>query len=250
MRHPDAIVAYEEDGTLWLWAFPTLLGNNWNGVNWLFAPVTGKHPWPGDLWGLDARGDLLIVETKLAGARGVDPFADFVGFDKANAKLAGHPVIGAAALRDRWEPLLQRERTFLKKCCPLLSQEELCEDQWRAGMWPGVVPYSSKRVVVWRWRELYRQQIAPRITGREYEDEVQRALSQRSRRRNPRPHYIGLITLPPGTGPRLSSVGARNYHTLLKKVHRDRVHLRAVEVSEVDDDLLTIACRTVDMPTP
>ncbi len=250
MRHPDAIVAYEEEGTLWLWAFPTLLGNTWEGVNWLFAPVTGKHPWPGDLWGLDARGDLLIVETKLAGARGVDPFADFIGFDKANAKFRDKPVISATSLRDRWEKMLHGEHTFIKDCQRLLSAKHLRPKQWRRRVWPGVVPYSSKRVVVWRWRELYRQRIKGRINGKRYRDEVHRSLGQRDQQGNPLPHYIGLITLPPETGPRLSSVGARNYQALVNEVGRDKVHLRAVKVTEVDDDLLTIACRTVDMPTP
>jgi hypothetical protein len=35
---------------------------------------------PGDLWGIDSEGDLIIVETKL-GKKRQDPFCDFVGFE-------------------------------------------------------------------------------------------------------------------------------------------------------------------------
>jgi hypothetical protein len=74
----------EEIGTFWLWAWPDLLGWPFQ-ITWLFSPVTGKSKWPGDLWGLDDRGNLLIVETKLArNDRGPqDPFKDFIGFEES-----------------------------------------------------------------------------------------------------------------------------------------------------------------------
>src|SRR5262249_14443504 len=153
----------------------------WNGVNWLFAPVNKKRPWPGDLWGVSANGDLLIVETKRAGSGGVDPFADFVGFDRArDARVNGRRVVVAATLREQWQDLLQGERAFIQQC-----HTALCQGQWRREVWRGVVPYSLKRVVVWRWRELYLREIALRISNEEYEDEVDQALTRRARAGNP-----------------------------------------------------------------
>jgi hypothetical protein len=60
-------VFYEEEGTLMLWAWPELLG--WKkDIEWLFSPVIGQT-WPGDLWGVDESGALILVETKRATSR-------------------------------------------------------------------------------------------------------------------------------------------------------------------------------------
>ena len=73
------IFGYEEGGTLWLWSGLASSGGHMKST-WLFSPVTGKRPWPGDLRrGVDAAGDLLIVEAKLAErTRGTDPFQDLL----------------------------------------------------------------------------------------------------------------------------------------------------------------------------
>src|SRR5947209_2049040 len=80
-RDPDmGLVGWEEPGTFWLWAWPELL--DWaTEITWLFSPVTGKYPWPGDLWGVDASGQLILVETKKTGGPR-DHFEDFVLFHK------------------------------------------------------------------------------------------------------------------------------------------------------------------------
>jgi hypothetical protein len=43
-------------------------------------PGDRKAPYPGDLWGVDEDGDLIVVETKL-GRYATDPFKDFLEFD-------------------------------------------------------------------------------------------------------------------------------------------------------------------------
>jgi len=61
----DQLYAFEEYAALWLWAYPQLL--EWSQqIKWLFSPVTGKDKYPGDLWGMDDMGNLILVETKLA----------------------------------------------------------------------------------------------------------------------------------------------------------------------------------------
>src|SRR5262249_8354045 len=98
------VVAWEEPGTFWLWAWPKLL---WASprITWLFSPVTGKYPWPGDLWGVNASGQLVLVETKRTGGA-QDPFEDFVPFQKKfNCGKWEHSVDDIIA---RWRKDLKR----------------------------------------------------------------------------------------------------------------------------------------------
>jgi hypothetical protein len=68
-------VKFEEEAIVWLWAKPSLLP--WpRPVEWLFSPITGNKEWPGDLWGVDEDGELLIIENKILKRSGhhYDPF--------------------------------------------------------------------------------------------------------------------------------------------------------------------------------
>src|SRR5438046_1174944 len=73
---------HEEEAAVWLWYLaaawpsqPALPG--WPcSIEWIFSPVTGNKQWPGDVWGVDERGELVIVEGKMGDRR--DPFEDFV----------------------------------------------------------------------------------------------------------------------------------------------------------------------------
>jgi hypothetical protein len=101
-RQPGLVHA-EEAGTFWVWAWPEILG--WPvEITWLFSPVTGNDRWPGDLWGIDVSGELIILETKRFRPGG-DPFEDFLeytdsamafGFRQPSTKSEG---IGKAYLR-------------------------------------------------------------------------------------------------------------------------------------------------------
>ena len=220
----QALVSAEETGSLWLWAWPELLG--WpEEVTWLFSPVTGKRPWPGDLWGLDAAGNLLIVETKLAKAqRGMDPFEDFVGFEKPSPSWKGNSVFDSSTLFDRWNPLLQQEKRFIRE-----QTTHLRQGIWDRKHFSGIVPYSYKRVEVWRWREIYLSKIAPKVENGRYEEAVSRGMTKRKEKGNPKPHYIGFFTVCPNGEPRLSARGKVNHAELCKISTPERVHLLAAE---------------------
>jgi hypothetical protein len=59
-RRPGLVrIKAEEEAIIWLWAKPSIFP--WQRPRaWLFPPVTGKTRWPGDLWGIDSCGDLVI----------------------------------------------------------------------------------------------------------------------------------------------------------------------------------------------
>src|SRR5437667_3602519 len=54
---------HEEEAAVWLWHLaaawpsqPALPG--WPcPIEWIFTLVNGNYPWPGDLWGVDERGE-------------------------------------------------------------------------------------------------------------------------------------------------------------------------------------------------
>jgi hypothetical protein len=232
-------ITKEEAGSLWLWAWPELLG--WPAtITWLFSPVVGNKSWPGDVWGVDDRGELLIVETKLwmVGTK-QDPFRDFVE-NGALAVRPDSPCIQAEALRCRWWKDLQAERQFIKE-----HRRDLQVGTQLRGRYQGVVPYSSHRSQVWRWRGLYLTHVAPTLNGRRYAARVRRNLLSRRRNENPPPHFIGLFTMHESGTPALSRAGFRNYTTLCARVGRDRVHMVSVEARPVRRWFVEIVSRRV-----
>jgi hypothetical protein len=81
-RNPGIVPVWETEGLVWLWRRPRLLC--WDApVTWLFSILTGNTKWAGDVWGLDSRGRLLIVEAKRCGKGSAtcDPFEDFLRCD-------------------------------------------------------------------------------------------------------------------------------------------------------------------------
>jgi hypothetical protein len=155
--HGDVLPS-EESASIWLWAWPSLLG--WpRCVEWLFSPVVGNSKYPGDLWGLDDAGNLLIVETKVdrPGAR-QNPLQDFLGYATTNSV---RQFWSATALARRWRPLLDAELAFLK-----YDFRKFDPASPPTGKYPGVLPYSRHRIALWRWSQLYRELISPRfVTG-------------------------------------------------------------------------------------
>ena len=152
----DDIVQGEEAGTLWLCAWPELL--DWpRQISWLFSPVTGKYPWPGDLWGVDESGEILVVENKSA-PRPSSPFEDFLALERkvATTPCASHTV---EKLHAKWSDALAGERAFLESQADTLKSGRGSLTEWR-----GLAPNSLKRLMVWRWRELYLARIAPLVS--------------------------------------------------------------------------------------
>lgn len=232
--HGDLLPS-EESATLWLWTWPSLLG--WpRPVHWLFSPVVGNRTHPGDLWGLDDDGALLIVETKLHRCgRRTDPFADFVRYADASDSAR---VWSSEALAGRWEGLYRQEQVFLSEHLPLFASQSP-----PAGLYPGVVPYSRHRLTIWRWQSIYRDEIAPLFTNGSYERRVRRALERRRVTREVPPIFVGFVATAEEGEPRLSRRGREAYSRLRSRVGPGRVLLRSVR-ADMEAEQLRITCWT------
>jgi hypothetical protein len=237
-RRPD-LVQMEEAGTFWLWAWPELLG--WPvEITWLFSPVTGNDRWPGDLWGIDASGELIIVETK-SSATPSDPFEDFLQFERRLDGVRLPPTV--AEIRTRWEARLRDERRFL----------EANRDALQAGSRPrnagaGVVPYSCKRLMTWRWRDLYLERIAPALASPAYEHSAKSRLERLRSRSTWSPHYFALFTVFASAPPSFSASGKERYEELRALVSPAHVHLRAIRCTgPVPTTQVAIECSLPDM---
>ncbi len=229
------MVQMEESGTFWLWAWPEILG--WPvEITWLFSPITGNYPWPGDLWGVDASGELLIVETKPSSTR-ADPFEDFLDCERRRASEGAFPPT-VDQIRTRWEKALHSERRFLN-----VNRDALRVGSEPRNPGPGLLPNSCKRLMTWRWRGLYLGAIAPIIASAEYEHAVVSALDRLASRSNRFPHYFGLFTIISSARPSLSAVGKERYEALRALVSPARVHLRAIECAgPTSPEQVEIAC--------
>lgn len=224
--HPNLrggdIVQGEEAGTLWLWAWPELL--DWpRQISWLFSPVVGKYPWPGDLWGVDESGEILVVENKSA-PRPSSPFEDFLALERqvATTPCTSHTV---EELHEKWSDALAGERAFLESHADTLKSGRGSLTEWR-----GLVPNSLKRLMVWRWRELYLVRIAPLVSDPTYAARTA-AYLERARHNSWAPQYFGVFTLRKAGDARLSKPGERHYRELLTLVSPLRVHSRVLELT-------------------
>lgn len=193
----------EEEAIIWLWAKPSIFP--WKRpLAWLFSPVTGKHRWPGDLWGIDSSGDLIILENKRGDKK--DPFEDFVDYAEKS-----HDEITAKNLRGKWEEqyVWEKARGY---CIEVLKGKQ------------GIVPRSSHAGPLHRW-PLLASSISTRIRGGNYPRKVRRWLNARERRGNPQPHYVGLVVPIDKDPPEVSSPGLESRALLQAQVGDERVHL-------------------------
>jgi hypothetical protein len=173
------VIHHEEDALCWCWAYPELLP--WPAaVHWLYTPVVGKHRWPGDLWGVDARGELLILECKQC-RRADDPFHDFVDYHRE-----GREEFTALHWLAKWKTHLQAELAF-----PSATMER------PPNRTNGLLPRSNKRAHIRRWPVLATW-IDAQIRSTGYADGVRAALSYRAERQNPPPHYFALMVVSDG----------------------------------------------------
>ena len=212
------VLPSEESASLLLWIRPCLL--SWSRtVNWLFSPVVGNKTYVGDLWGLNARGDLLILETKLD-RTGVaqDPFEDFVNYATSESALK---LWTASSLKARWLHLVRAEYKFIKRYA-----QRLCPNACLRGIHRGVLPYSEHRDAVWRWQHSYRHLLLPKFMTGVYLRAIERSLRERERRQNPAPVFAGVVATVSETTPRLSSKGLTTMRDLQSRVGCDRVLLR------------------------
>jgi hypothetical protein len=222
---PRTAFSMEEEATLLLWCWPELLG--WaNDLVWLFSPVVGKT-WPGDLWGIDEGGNLVLVETKRA-TRPDDPMRDFVGYLSERPVRGLNPLFSFELVSARWERRLAQELSFIKR-----SLASPVDRRWWNDTHPGVVPYSSKRFAARKWPNAYLDIVAPKLSDHSYEALVRSRLASRNWASGP-VHYVGLFGVPESGSPRLSSSGRANLDLLMNEVGISNVHLRAIAANAAE----------------
>jgi len=228
----------EESASLLLWAWPRLIG--WpRRINWIFSPVVGNIRYPGDLWGIDSRGELLIVETKLDRAgRPQNPLEDFVPYC---ASCTASKLCCADSLERRWRELMRREDMFLESYGTRL----LTGKARLTGTFPGVLPYSRHRDAVWRWRTLFRERIVPLFRAGTYRRAVERSLRARRKHGDPSPLFVGVIATVLPKSPGLSKRGQIAFLNLVRCAGRQRVLLRAMRVESTGSGYIRIRCWTM-----
>ncbi|MBP1714478.1 MAG: hypothetical protein H6Q42_2681 [Deltaproteobacteria bacterium] len=129
-------VKHEEESLCWLWAFPHLVP--WPcPVIWLYTAVTGNNKWPGDLWGVDSQGDLLVVECKQC-KHSDDPFVDF-----KNYHHFGRPELSAFHWQEKFQKHLKAELAFPD-----------CLQERPKNKTDGILPRSNQRIHLRRWQTL------------------------------------------------------------------------------------------------
>lgn len=217
-----SLFASEENATFWLWAYPSLLG--WpRKFEWLFSPVVGNSKHPGDLWGIDEAGNLLLVETKRG--RSNDPFQDFIGYE---TEKRWETTANSDQLLKRWQTLYNSEQAFWQNNKTDLISRSLDEITAK-----GTVPYSSKRFATRHWSILYTNVIVPYLFEKQaYVQNVNRYLNAQTPLTNRLFFYIGLIFVKDHNLATLSAKGKKHFLELKTLAGDDRVVLISMTAKE------------------
>jgi len=204
-------ISHEEESIVWLWGFPDLL--HWKcSVEWLFSPVVGNKRWPGDLWGLDNEGNLLIIEAKNCRIQSrSDPFGDFEYLLKSRDSLVEE--FTSDNLRHKWERLLKKELSFPNDY-----------DQRPSGKTEGILPRSNQRKHIRKWKDIT-EKIDERIRSDSYISTIDGSLKKRKSRNNPVPHFIGLLVRDKRMCFGLNKEGQQANKNLCKRVKKTHVYL-------------------------
>lgn len=218
---------HEEDALCWLWAFPSIFP--WpNPVLWLYTPVVGNTRWPGDLWGIDSKGDLLIIEAKQCKRRD-DPFIDFVNFHNPSRE-----EFSATHWQLKWKKHFTAEVSF--------------PNGWSErppGKTDGILPRSNKRSHLRRWPSLSRH-IDDQIRTQEYACDMQRYLQIRDDLNNPAPHYIALMIETDQNYPILTDAAKKSARTLQAISGDKHIGVIAVHCKRISDKKGLIEARVID----
>lgn len=219
-------IRHEEDALCWLWAYPSLLP--WpNTITWLYTPVVGNTRWPGDLWGVDRNGDLLILECKQC-RRADDPFRDFVAFHED-----GRLELSAA----HWLP------KFRRHLAAELAFDDITSVRPR-NRTDGILPRSNKRAHIRRWSSLA-PRIGARIHSRDYEITALSSLDRRAKAHDPRPFYIALMTISNPSRPVLSAAALASKKVLERDVGEDHVVVISIRADRVSGDRARIVAAQI-----
>jgi hypothetical protein len=229
----------EARALLWVWAWPELV--LWpRSVSWLFPQVNEQQSVPGDLWGIDSAGELIIVEAKTRGSRS-DPFGDFANAMERNDSK-WRDAMHASTLRRRWNHLLEKEEQFINK-----HADDVRHGRALPGNYPGVIHYSRHRASCQCWPLIYLERIVPRVRSEAYRDEVEHALRLRHDRGDRSAHFIGPIAEVGSRDAALSVRGDRNLRRLLSTASSDQVHLIAVRGTPTEVDVVIKARRLMPL---
>ena len=217
---------HEEEAICWLWAYPTLL--NWKTeIQWLYTPVVGNKRWPGDLWGIDKDGDLLIIECKQM-KRNDDPFIDFVQYHSDNRE----------ELSSRhWVEKFEKHYTAeLKYDHVLDTRVKLKTD--------GIVPRSNKRTWLRTWKNVA-ERIDNFIRSSAYKDRVNSFLNVREETGNRKPFYIGLLVQNKEQQQPLSDKAIDSRDQLIQKVGLNNVLAYSIYGVRAQSDKVGIYCSRI-----
>ena len=203
-------VKHEEEAICWLWAAPSLLPWD-NAIVWLYTPVVGNARWPGDLWGIDSGGNLLIIEAKRS-SRNDDAFKDFVAFHQD-----GRNELSGTHWKEKWAGHLKSELDY---------PDGMSERS--KGQTDGVLPRSNKRNHIRRWPELGRK-IDVYIRSATYSSIAIEYLNIRTNNGDPTPYYFALMIGSDRRSNVLSNTSLGSASMLCLMVGHD--HVKAVSIS-------------------
>ena len=218
---------HEEDALCWFWAFPNLFP--WtNPVVWLYTPVVGNTRWPGDLWGIDSAGDLLIIEAKQCKRRD-DPFIDFVKLHNPSRE-----EFSSAHWQMKWRKHFLSEISF--------------PNGWSerpSGKTDGILPRSNRRSHLRRWPSLSRL-IDDQIRNGKYARDVKQYLQVRDQLHNPAPYYLALMIETEPNYPILTDIAKKSAKTLQAISSDNKIGVIAVHCKKISDRKGLIEARIVD----
>lgn len=222
-------VRHEEEAICWLWAFPSLL--LWNSsITWLYTPVVGNKRWPGDLWGIDCNGDLLIIEAKRC-ERNDDAFIDFGKFH-----YAGRKEISAMHWERKWTKHLKAELSFRNG---FMERPK--------GKTDGILPRSNKRQHIRLWAELAKG-IDVNIRSENYKKHVVANLQTRDANQNPTPYYFALMIQSNLQHKSLKDKSMASAKTLQKIVGRNHVAAIAIHCEKENERYGRIGADRIHLP--
>lgn len=231
----------------WFWAWPELI--DWPfRVSWLFSFAQGSlghsgPPGPGELWGIDTEGELLLVSLRIGGTkRRVDPFAPFVSgrnpsrgklFHDDRTRTRRGTVLHADWLRSQWRDSLAREVSRIDHNRPGDEDAmagELC-----------LLPHGRRGAALRRWIGARLYDPLPLLTTSDYVANVMAALKRRAATRQPKHHYVGILVGTAGEAVRFNTAGRDNYTRLYVESRPSYVHVRTLDVRRRNKQL-EIAC--------
>jgi hypothetical protein len=213
---------HEEEALSWFWAYPSLLP--WpRPVVWLYTPVVGNKRWPGDLWGIDKNGNLLVIECKQC-KRSDDPFKDFLAFHPQ-----GRLELSATHWQEKFPRHLQAELHF---------PESISERP--PNKTDGILPRSNKRKHIRRWPQV--GHIIDRyIRSPQYRTLVISHLQTRAAAHDPIPYYFALMIVSDPRASVLSEAGIISKRALQRMVGSDHVGVITVRATVLLHNQVRIA---------